>query len=573
MILNKDTFELMLKEKYGDEYTFLEPFKKSTVGIMCRHNVCGSEFKKIPYELIKRGSGCPVCSKKDANKKKTATNEEFEQKLINIFGYNPYIFLTPYTKVNNTIKVKCKKCGYEFSTRAGNLIDKKLKRPYCKMCYNQNRKMTKEKYQEKLDSYFGKDKSYTVLEDFVDENTAILHKCNICNYEWKTSPANIYCGMYGKKRVCPSCNNMKRDDFKNLSYEERLQKIGSNLTPLEPYINRRTKILHKCKVCGYEWKTSPGNILDHKTGCPKCSHRITQSKYELNLIKMIKENSNLEVIEKDRTILEGQELDIYIPEKKIAFEIDGLYWHCDEYKDKNYHIDKTNACKEKGIRLIHIFDDDNYDIVESKVKHLLGLNYNLPKIYARKCYIEEIDSTTKNKFLTNNHLQGTDRSEIKLGLWYPSNDGDMLVSVMTFRKPQVSLGNKKGKTTYDYELSRFANDNNYIVLGSFGKLFNYFKEHYTWNTLVTYADMRWSVGNIYIKNNFTLDHISKPNYFYFNRNTGERFHRYSFRKQALKTKFPELYSDDKTEFQIMDETKIYKRIYDCGNMIFTYKKN
>ena len=69
MILNKDTFELMLKEKYGDEYTFLEPFKKSTVGIMCRHNVCGSEFKKIPYELIKRGSGCPVCSKKDANKK------------------------------------------------------------------------------------------------------------------------------------------------------------------------------------------------------------------------------------------------------------------------------------------------------------------------------------------------------------------------------------------------------------------------------------------------------------------------------------------------------------------------
>ena len=287
---------------------------------------------------------------------------------------------------------------------------------------------------------------------------------------------------------------------------------------------------------------------------------------------MIKENSNLKIIEKDRSILEGQELDIYIPEKKVAIEVDGLYWHCSDYKDKNYHINKTNECKKKGIRLIHIFEDDNYEIVESKIKHILGLNNNLPKIFARKCYVEEISADYKKQFLEENHLQGNDNASIKLGLWYPQEDGDILVSVMTFRKPQVALGNKKDKTIYDYELSRFANDNNFLVLGSFGKLFTYFKNNYEWKKIITYADLRWSVGGIYEKNNFVLDHISKPNYFYFNRNTKERFHRYSFRKQELKKKFPKLYSDDKTEFEIMEETKIYKRIYDCGNMIFTYTR-
>lgn len=571
--LTKDNYKELLKEVHGDNYTFLEDYIKSTTPILCRCNTCGNEWKKIPYELIKRKTGCPICSNKKMTKTKSLSTKDFENKLIKLFGENPYEILSEYKNAQTSIKVKCKKCGYVFESKPYNLILKRLTHPVCKNCFFKNKKLTTEKYQKTLDDFFGKDKSYKVLEDYIDENTAILHKCNICNYEWKTSPANIRGGLHGKTRVCPSCNGMKRDDFKNLSYSERLKKIGSHLIPLEPYINKKTPILHKCNDCGYEWKTIPSNVITHRTGCPKCQHKITQSKYERQIINMIKSNSDLTVIERNRTILNGQELDIYIPEKQIAIEIDGLYWHCSDYKDKNYHLNKTQKCKEKGIRLIHIFDDENYEIVESKIKHILGLNKDLPKIYARKCYVEEISTEDKNEFLEYNHLQGKDKSLIKLGLWYPQDDGDILVSVMTFRKPQVSLGNKKNKTIYDYELSRFANDNDYLVLGSFGKLFKYFKDNYEWKKIVTYADLRWSVGGIYEKNNFKFDHNSKPNYFYFNRNTRERFHRYTFNKQALKNKFPNIYDDNKTEFQIMNETKIYKRIYDCGNMIYTYERN
>lgn len=563
-MINKNNYKDLLNEKYGDEYEFLEPFKNSTEPILCRHNKCGYEWKKKPYELIKTGTGCPKCGKLKEAKSKTLTTKDFENNLIKLFGENPYDLLSEYVNTKTYIKVRHKKCGYVFEAKPYNLTSKKLKHPICKYCLQNNHKMTTEKYQKKLDEKFGKDKSYDVLEDYVKKNTPIKHRCRICGYEWKVSPTNISSGFYGKTRVCPSCNNMKRDDFKNFTYEERLKKINKNIISLEEYITRRTPILHKCLICGNEWKTAPSNPLSGE-GCPKCAKKITQSKYELKLIDMIRKNSDLTVIEKDRKILNGQELDIYIPEKKVAIEVDGLYWHCDDYKDKNYHINKTNACKEKGIRLIHVFDDDNYEIVESKIQHILGLHKDLPKIYARKCYVEEITTKQKNQFLKNNHLQGPDNATIRLGLWYPEDDGDLLVSVMTFRKPQ----NNK----YDYELSRFANDNDYRVIGSFGKLFKYFERNYEWNNILTYADLRYSVGDLYYKNGFELDHISQPSYFYFNRNTKKRLHRYNFTKQILKRKFPDIYSEDKTELQIMEETKIYKRVYDCGNMIFRYTRN
>lgn len=74
----------------------------------------------------------------------------------------------------------------------------------------------------------------------------------------------------------------------------------------------------------------------------------------------------------DKKVLNGKELDIYIPSKNLAIEYNGLYWHSDkatlEKNDipnketrmyaKYRHIEKTKLCKEKNIRLIHIFEDD-----------------------------------------------------------------------------------------------------------------------------------------------------------------------------------------------------------------------
>lgn len=85
------------------------------------------------------------------------------------------------------------------------------------------------------------------------------------------------------------------------------------------------------------------------------------------------------------------ELDIYIPEKNLAIEFNGNYWHSIEVlKDKNYHLKKTNLCKEKGIRLIHIFEYEwvtKPEICKSLISSALGVFSDI--FYAEDCEVRE----------------------------------------------------------------------------------------------------------------------------------------------------------------------------------------
>ena len=174
-----------------------------------------------------------------------------------------------------------------------------------------------------------------------------------------------------------------------------------------------------------------------------CYPYLSNNSYcEKEVIEFVKSIYNGVIINNNRKIIAPYELDIYLPEKKLAIEFDGLFWHNDKSgKDKNYHLDKTEKCEKQGIQLIHIFEDEWIEkqiIVKSIIKSKIGI-YD-KKIYARKCQIKEIAIKDKNDFLRMNHLQGEDHSQIKLGLFYENE----LVSVMTFGKPRF---NKK----YDFE--------------------------------------------------------------------------------------------------------------------------
>ena len=108
----------------------------------------------------------------------------------------------------------------------------------------------------------------------------------------------------------------------------------------------------------------------------------------------------------------------------------GDYWHSDIYRDKDYHLIKTNLVEKQGYQLIHIFEHEwinKQEIIKSKLKSLLNIDQT--RIYARKCIIKEISAKEKNTFLNQFHIQGEDKSKIKLGLFYQYE----LVAVMTFR--------------------------------------------------------------------------------------------------------------------------------------------
>ena len=92
--------------------------------------------------------------------------------------------------------------------------------------------------------------------------------------------------------------------------------------------------------------------------------------YLLNLLEFIRSNYAGEIIENSTHIIHPCELDIFLPELKIAFEYNGLYWHSDIYKENDYHLNKRKKCEKLGIELFHIWEDD-WIFKENQIKLLI----------------------------------------------------------------------------------------------------------------------------------------------------------------------------------------------------------
>jgi hypothetical protein len=186
----------------------------------------------------------------------------------------------------------------------------------------------------------------------------------------------------------------------------------------------------------------------------------------------------------------------------------------------------------------------------------LGCN---EKIYARNCSVKEIDTSTKNTFLNQYHLQGADKSNHKLGIYYKEE----LVAVMTFGRPRFS---KK----YEWELIRFSGKLGISVVGGFSRLLKHFVSEYckAGERIVSYADRCHSSGNVYKTNGFDLEHINRPSYQYVNLNTESRHPRTSYTKKRM-LELMGIEQSDKSESEIARDIGLEK-IFDCGTMTFVY---
>lgn len=133
----------------------------------------------------------------------------------------------------------------------------------------------------------------------------------------------------------------------------------------------------KCVKCGTIfssriWKTHVCKEHEYMPRCLNCfpyhgsNGRISMSETAIyNFCKQYFTN----IIHNDKKLIAPLELDIVIPELHLAIEFNGLFWHSYSFKDKNYHLMKTEMCENLGYRLIHIFEDEwNKDKEEIKFK-------------------------------------------------------------------------------------------------------------------------------------------------------------------------------------------------------------
>jgi DNA-dependent RNA polymerase auxiliary subunit epsilon len=381
------------------------------------------------------------------------------------------------------------------------------------------------------------------------------------SYKFKTfvnnSKKNIETLKEGNFVICKICGEKMR-------YITNTHLKKHNITPEE----------YKQKYPNEDY-ASKNFIYKTKKNLIKASKNIKKSfvsKPEKDLKNFIENDLNLKILNNDKKIFNGIEIDIIIPNKKICIEFNGNLYHSEIYgkKNKNFHLNKTEMCFKKGYKLIHVFEDEWFlknDIVKEKLKHILNIGEK-KSIYARKCIIKEISSKEKNIFLNKNHIQGEDNSEIKLGAFF----NNKLISVITLSE---NRNMNSGKKHNHYEIKRFASDINFNVVGVFSKFISFIKNNYNIENLFTFLDLRWNfnkIDNVYHKNGFKLTKILKPEYTYYNSKISryKRFHKFNFGKNSIKRKYPEIYDENKTEWEMMQELG-YDRIWDCGK--YKYELN
>lgn len=268
------------------------------------------------------------------------------------------------------------------------------------------------------------------------------------------------------------------------------------------------------------------------------------SSYELDLKKILEDNG-LKVT-KSRQVIKPLEVDLYIEDKRVGIEMNGDYWHSTLFVDKNYHQHKSLLAEQNDIFIYHVFehewlDSRKHDLIISQIFNVLGLNKR--RLFARKTIIKEIDSKTCGDFLNNNHIQGADKSRVKLGLF----SEDELVAVMTFCKPRF---NKH----FDWELSRFCTLCGTTVVGGASKLFKHFINNYE-GSIISYSDIAKTRGNIYSALRFELVDITTPNYKWIKNN--EVLTRYQCQM--------------KNEKEIMTQKGFYQ-VFDSGSRVWAYKR-
>lgn len=375
-------------------------------------------------------------------------------------------------------------------------------------------------------------------------------------------PFKISANNHRKGSACQKCGKINRQK-KPFSQEQCIKKFVTTHGDKYDYSNvEYTKaqdyVVINCPTHG-EFKQQPYNHWNGH-GCPSCGSITEVSNHEKEILEFI-ECLGVTCESSNRNIISPYEIDIFIPSKNIGIELNGNYWHSEIHKDRNYHLFKTElANKINGTRIIHVFEDEwihQSNIVKSRLKAILGKTPY--KIYARKCEVKEIATSTKTKFLEKYHIQGPCASSINLGLFYKNK----LVAVMTF-------GSRRFDKKEGYELIRYCTISNFNVVGGAGKLLLHFERIYTPTAIISYADRRWSDGNLYRQLGFNEIRKTKPNYFYVHPSTGYvRESRIKYQKHKL-SNILEKFDPEKTESQNMEDNGFHK-IWDCGNYVFEKK--
>jgi len=383
----------------------------------------------------------------------------------------------------------------------------------------------------------------------------------LCNYDptQKAKFCNFLAGYNNNSSAQARNKNTLKIIKQSIEYQ--------NFSILNDINSHQQEYQLRCNVCNSILQRRLTNARWKDIFCAKCNNvTVGSSRAEAEISAFLQNDCNMQVERLYDLPPSGIEIDIFLPQKNVGIEHHGLLWHSFgscfpdnadvESVNKFKHRNKRDICMSNNVQLLQIFENewiDKRNIVESMMRSKLGILQN--KIYARNCTIQCITAKQKSIFLNNNHIQGNDNSQIAIALIH---EGD-IVAAMTF-------GNRKITANKTFELIRFCCKTNTSVIGGASKLLKYFTKKHNVSCITTYADLRFCFDGSFYKNlGFKHIRTTPPAYWYTDTKTV--MHRSNFQKHKLVKQGDDL---SLTEWEIMKE-RGWRRIWDCGHMVFEYK--
>ena len=560
---------MLLNKKTIQEFNYSFETAGSTKPIYLQCDYCGKEFLRAKRHILQLNSivnkdscgdkSCTVKKRKDATKAKYGDNcfkeaflEKAKKTSLKHYGVdNPAKSEVIKDKIKKT-NLKKYGCESYLSTKEKQIKSIEMSRNKYGTNFPSQSEEVKKKIQNTCLKRYGRTSHHTEewkkkVKLIVQKKygvDSVMHLQNV-----KDKQQNSVLKNYGVKHP------LQNQEIKERFISTCIDKFGV------PNYSQTEEYKEKYKKTCMEKYGVPHPMMDDniKTN----AFQIKLNKYgalyanlgagEKDLKNYLKECTGLE-FKPNIQILHGKEIDLFNEEMKLGFEYCGLYWHTElskEPRKRSYHYKKYKQCKDAGIRLITVFEDEwTHRNHQSKgvIKSICS-GYD-EKIPARKCKVEDISKNTGSVFLEVNHLMGISSNAIKfIGLTFEG----VLVGLLVLGRHH----RKKGAKT----ITRLCFKSGIQIVGGVSKLLKACKQYCknnNINELVTWSDNRWSEGNVYAKTGFSLDAELPPDYSYVNlKSSKKRISKQSQKKS--KTGCPV----GKTEREWCAEHDL-ARIWDCG---------
>lgn len=547
-----ESYIAMVNEIHKGKYDYSETvFTKMGEKIIV---ICPEHGRFYPKAGGHKITGCPKCFDARRHLNKSQPKEEFLNRLK---AFNPDLEVVgDYVNASVKVLVRCKIHGDEFMGVPTRLLQYKNTCPSC------NRDQASKRH---VDKHIGRVPAEIAK---LPKNIKVVTK----NPTWG-GVTEFSCDYHGsfttqvkllhlRQYVCNECAKEHLKGKSRVSYQEYKAHI-KKLFPKPPAKitlvkdsydkNAGTKLVHlHCEQHG-DFIRERSTINNGKLGtpCPSCkAHGLSTP--ELEVVKFLREF--VDCYQGDRKLIAPKELDCYVPEKKLAVEMCGLYWHSELKINNSYHSEKLKLCNDKGIDLIQIFEDEwvnQQNICKSILRNRLGVTGN--KFFARQLQVVPVTGSKARVFIEANHIQGFAPAQHYLGM---EKEGE-LIAIASFSFNRLKKDEK-------WELVRYCSLLDTTVVGGLSRLCKAFMKQHQVSTLLSYCCLRWFNGAGYEAAGFVKTGQTQPSYFYTNKVI--RISRYSAKKHKLEKKLPN-FDDNLTEWENMANAG-FTRVYDCGHSVY-----